>query len=111
MYFDVAIVEVDRRVEYTDHIRPVCLPFMPIDDKDYLADDLVGGFILSSSCTTLKKYYFSLVSQVILAGFGLNEKGVAPDSLSVESLRVYTKSYCGYVRIVLPFLQRPPSCF
>jgi len=40
-YFDVGIAIADRVVEFTDFIRPICLPMRPVDDTDYLAGDLV----------------------------------------------------------------------
>ena len=40
-YYDAAIAVVDRVIEFTDYVRPVCLPMTPVDDEDAAADDLV----------------------------------------------------------------------
>ncbi len=40
-YFDVGIAVADRHIEFTEYVRPVCLPMSPVDDSDYLADDFV----------------------------------------------------------------------
>jgi len=39
VYYDVGLAVADRRIEFTDYIRPICLPFTP-DDPDELANDL-----------------------------------------------------------------------
>ena len=41
IYFDVGLAVAESRIEFTDYIRPICLPFKPIDDEDAGADDLV----------------------------------------------------------------------
>ena len=41
IYYDVGLAVAERRIEYTDFIRPLCLPFKPIDDEDAWSDDLV----------------------------------------------------------------------
>ena len=40
-YFDVGVAKVDYHIEYTEYVRPICLPMMPVDDGDFLSDDLV----------------------------------------------------------------------
>ena len=40
-YYDAAIAIADRIVEYTEYVRPICLPMTPVDDEDAFADDLV----------------------------------------------------------------------
>lgn len=41
-YFDVGIAVADRDIEFTDFVRPICLPMRPVDDIDYLAGDLAS---------------------------------------------------------------------
>ena len=50
-YYDVAVAEADRIIEFTEYVRPVCLPMTPVDDEDALADDLVtlGNNIISNT--------------------------------------------------------------
>ena len=40
-YYDAAIAKADQLIEYTEYVRPVCLPMTPVDDDDAYADDLV----------------------------------------------------------------------
>ena len=40
VYFDVGLVILDSHVEFTEYVRPICLPMTPVDDYDYLADEL-----------------------------------------------------------------------
>jgi V8-like Glu-specific endopeptidase len=40
-YFDVGLAVADRFIEFTEYVRPICLPMSPVDDEDYLADDFV----------------------------------------------------------------------
>ena len=66
----------DRPIEFTDYVRPVCLPNAPVDDQDYLADDFVT-----------------------LAGWGLQyspETGnyKTTSQLKLHTLQVYTKDDC-----------------
>ena len=42
VYADVGLVRADRRVEFSDHVLPICLPFRPIDDIDALENDFVN---------------------------------------------------------------------
>ena len=70
-YFDVGMVRVDRKVEFTDYVLPICLPFQPVDDEDDLADDFVS-----------------------LAGWGFNNRNEITNRLNLENLQVHSKSYC-----------------
>ena len=38
----MGLVKADRRIEFTDHVLPICLPFKPIDDFDALENDFVN---------------------------------------------------------------------
>ena len=40
-YYDAAVAIADQLIEYTEYVRPVCLPMTPVDDDDAYADDLV----------------------------------------------------------------------
>ena len=40
-YYDAAVAVADQLIEYTEYVRPVCLPMTPVDDDDAFADDLV----------------------------------------------------------------------
>ena len=40
-YYDVGIAVADVHIEFSDYVRPICLPFRPVDDEDDLADDFV----------------------------------------------------------------------
>ena len=37
-YYDIAIAIADRYIEFSDYVRPICLPFHPNDDQDQLID-------------------------------------------------------------------------
>ena len=41
-YFDVAIAVAERFIEFTSTIRPICLPFQPIDDFDQTKGDFLN---------------------------------------------------------------------
>jgi len=42
LYFNVGIAVADRIVEFGQTIRPICLPFQPIDDADHLQGKFVN---------------------------------------------------------------------
>ena len=42
VYADVGLVRAERRIEFSAHVLPVCLPFRPIDDIDALENDFVN---------------------------------------------------------------------
>ena len=71
-YFDVALIFVAKRIEFTDFVLPVCLPFLPVDDGDYLADKFVT-----------------------LTGWG-EDPGAGEQSteLAVDSLKVISGDFC-----------------
>ena len=64
-YHDVGIVVADRNIEFSDYIRPVCLPFYPNENPNQLADQ-----------------------HVTLAGFG---QYIDPDSGLVKDPRPFLK--------------------
>ena len=37
-YFDAGIAVAERHIEFNDFIRPVCLPFRPVEDEDAMAE-------------------------------------------------------------------------
>ncbi len=76
-YYDVGLARTERRIDFTDYIRPVCLPSRPVDDPDFLTDDLV-----------------------ILSGWGLDPENnnTASSKISVESIRVNSQARCNRVR-------------
>ena len=41
-YFDIAIAVAERFIEFTSTIRPICLPFQPIDDFDQAKGDFIN---------------------------------------------------------------------
>ena len=51
-YYDAAIAIADRIVEYTEYVRPICLPMTPVDDEDAFADDLVTLAGNYTQCST-----------------------------------------------------------
>ena len=71
-YFDVGLILVAKRIEFTDFVLPVCLPFLPVDDGDYLADKFVT-----------------------LTGWG-EDPGAGEQSteLAVDSLKVISGDFC-----------------
>jgi hypothetical protein len=40
-YYDVGIAIAEKPIEFSEFIRPICLPLKPVDDVDYLEGDLV----------------------------------------------------------------------
>ena len=63
VYADVGLVRADRRVEFSDHVLPICLPFRPIDDIDALENDFVN-----------------------LAGWGVNPQGEITNQVQYTQL-------------------------
>jgi hypothetical protein len=57
VYFDAGIAIAERKVEFSDYIRPICLPVKPVDALDYLTGEIVTltGFGLDSTTNTLVK--------------------------------------------------------
>ncbi len=45
-YFDVGVAVADRIIEFSDFIRPICLPMRPIDDIDFRVGAQVCPFCL-----------------------------------------------------------------
>jgi hypothetical protein len=41
VYFDVGIAIAERKVEFSNYIRPICLPTEAVDKLDYLTGDFV----------------------------------------------------------------------
>ena len=62
VYADVGLVKADRRMEFTDYVLPICLPFKPIDDIDALENDFVN-----------------------LAGWGVNPRGEITNQVQIAS--------------------------
>ena len=73
-YYDVGLVKVRKKIEFTDFVLPICLPFQPVDDEDDLADNFVS-----------------------LSGWGFNNDNTLTNRLSLENLQVHTKSYCSSI--------------
>eukprot|EP00094_Tigriopus_californicus_P006154 TCALIF_05926-PA protein Name:"Similar to snk Serine protease snake (Drosophila melanogaster)" AED:0.19 eAED:0.19 QI:0/0.83/0.71/0.85/0.66/0.71/7/188/824 len=73
-YFDVGLAIMGKKVEFTDYILPVCLPYLPVDDTDDLADTFA-----------------------ILTGWGEDNSGKRAISLSVENLQILPLSHCSDV--------------
>ena len=46
VYFDVGIAVAGEIITFNDFIRPVCLPYLPVDYNDHLSDNFVtlGGW-------------------------------------------------------------------
>ena len=46
VYNDVGIAEADTLIEFNRYVRPVCLPYLPIDNDNFLAGEFVttAGF-------------------------------------------------------------------
>ena len=40
-YYDVGIAEAGELITFNDYIRPVCLPYLPIDDADNQKQNVV----------------------------------------------------------------------
>ncbi len=55
VYFDAGIAIAERKVEFSDYIRPICLPVKPVDSLDYLTGDFVTltGFGIDSRTDVL----------------------------------------------------------
>jgi len=41
LYFDAGLAIVAKEFEFSNYIRPICLPTQPVDMLDYLTGDLV----------------------------------------------------------------------
>ncbi len=41
VYFDAGIAIAERKVEFSDYIRPICLPVKPVDALNYLTGEIV----------------------------------------------------------------------
>ena len=60
----MGLVKADRRIEFTDYVLPICLPFRPIDDIDALENDFVN-----------------------LAGWGVNPQGEITNQVQGDTSR------------------------
>ena len=40
-YYDIGIAEVEKLITFNEYVRPVCLPYLPIDGADHLEDQFV----------------------------------------------------------------------
>ncbi|XP_040580289.1 uncharacterized protein [Lepeophtheirus salmonis] len=69
-YFDIGLAETERYIEFTDYVRPICLPFHPSNDEAHVND------------------------LVIIAGWGENENGTVTNELRQTRLQVYSKKFC-----------------
>ena len=54
-YYDVALVKMTKRVEFTDHVHSICLPTFPVDDEEYLIDKFVASVGWTFSSETSKE--------------------------------------------------------
>ena len=70
VYYNVGLAIADRRIDFTDYVRPICLPFQSTHNPDDLA-----------------------YSSVTLAGWGHNT-GFTTNKLNVRNLRVNPTVYC-----------------
>ena len=34
VYYDVGIAVANKPMDFNDHIRPICLPYLPVDDEN-----------------------------------------------------------------------------
>ena len=67
-YYDVGIAEADKIIEFSKYIRPVCLPYLPIDNDDYLSDEFVtqAGWLQDSGIYVLARNQTALTSNLKL---------------------------------------------
>ena len=74
-YFDVGIAEAYTLIEFNDFVRPVCLPYLPIDNDNFLAGEIVttAGF-----------------GYTALAGQGKSVQADLTSNLKLKMLKVIT---------------------
>ena len=84
-YFDAGIAVADRHIEFTDYVRPICLPMRPVDDEDYLADDFVtlAGWGQKLDETTNP---YKLADKLKLHTLHVNPKEICEDIFSRSNL-------------------------
>ena len=41
VYFDVGVATANKLITFTEYVRPVCLPYLPVDFEDSLKDKFV----------------------------------------------------------------------
>ena len=41
VYFDVGVATASKIITFTEYVRPVCLPYLPVDYEDQLKDQFV----------------------------------------------------------------------
>lgn len=41
IYFDAGLAIAESQLDFTNYVRPICLPTHPVDKLDYLTGDLV----------------------------------------------------------------------
>ena len=85
-YFDAGIAVADRHIEFTEYVRPICLPMTPVDDEDYFADDFVTlagwGQQYNPNTDTYEQ-----ADKLKLHTLQVNPKEICEDIFSLQSLR------------------------
>ena len=82
VYYDVGIAIARDVITFTDYIRPVCLPYLPVDDNDHLKNNFV----------TLAGWGYAIEAR---SGIPIEELKVELTSnLKLRSLRVNNSIIC-----------------
>ena len=102
-YYDAAVAVADQLIEYTEYVRPVCLPMTPVDDDDAFADDLVtlaGKIMKQLRSPGFQNLKASLNTIFILkTGWGLvvdesTGETTQAKTLKLKTLQVSPKDLC-----------------
>ncbi len=92
LYFDAGLAIVAKEFEFSNYIRPICLPTQPVDTLDYLTGDLVTltGYGTYST-TNLLATELKFINLKVNLFFGLNITAKFSNSIFLIS---FAYPYC-----------------
>ena len=87
-YYDVGIAIAQTPIEFSDYIRPICLPTKPVDDVDYLEGDLVtaGAICRSLNLGSRSLLNFCLMGSQNKGGLSMSKLSNLPKAIGNHEL-------------------------
>ena len=87
-YYDVGIAIAQTPIQFSDYIRPICLPTKPVDDVDYLEGDLVtaGAICRSLNLGSRSLLNFCLMGSQNKGGLSMSKLSNLPKAIGNHEL-------------------------